>query len=243
MERSSKRGKIPQQDWPSIIKRYEAGETLTSIARTYDCSPPAISYILTRSRARDATVGGTNGTPESGEAAALPSAAEASDPIDGSIPEMVSAGPGSPSNATAGVSEIGAEVAMTEILSRPADRDLELPAHAALSETGNMPDALGTAAPQPQLVEARRTLHLSLSQNNPQPMETPHHDGHVADMSDASAVTTVGDQQKGFAQHPTQHHPAPNPAANNGGAARSAAESHKRDGGAFIDRALRERVR
>src|SRR5437764_6779199 len=55
MERSSKRGKIPQQDWPSIIKRYEAGETLASIARTYDCSPPAISYILNRSRARDAS--------------------------------------------------------------------------------------------------------------------------------------------------------------------------------------------
>jgi hypothetical protein len=30
--------------------RYEAGETLASIARTYDCSPPAISYIVSRSR-------------------------------------------------------------------------------------------------------------------------------------------------------------------------------------------------
>src|SRR5208283_2651127 len=54
MERSSKRGKIPQNDWPSIIARYEAGETLASIARTYDCSAPAISYIVSRSRARDA---------------------------------------------------------------------------------------------------------------------------------------------------------------------------------------------
>lgn len=52
MERSSKRGKIPQNDWPSIISRYEAGETLASIARTYDCSPPAISYIVSRTRAR-----------------------------------------------------------------------------------------------------------------------------------------------------------------------------------------------
>src|SRR5271169_4391719 len=54
MEKSSKRGKIPQQDWPSIITRYEAGETLASIARTYDCSPPAISYIVSRTRARSA---------------------------------------------------------------------------------------------------------------------------------------------------------------------------------------------
>ena len=54
MEKSSKRGKIPQQDWPSIIARYEAGETLASIARTYDCSPPAISYIVSRTKARSA---------------------------------------------------------------------------------------------------------------------------------------------------------------------------------------------
>src|ERR1700721_2051894 len=50
MEKSSKRGKIPQSDWPMIMARYEAGETLASIARTYDCSPPAISYVVSRSR-------------------------------------------------------------------------------------------------------------------------------------------------------------------------------------------------
>jgi|GEM_PF-1084221 len=52
MEKSGKRGKIPQSDWPLIMGRYEAGETLASIARTYDCSPPAISYIVSRSRAK-----------------------------------------------------------------------------------------------------------------------------------------------------------------------------------------------
>jgi hypothetical protein len=50
MEKSGKRGKIPQSDWPLIMARYEQGETLSSIARTYDCSPPAISYIVSRSR-------------------------------------------------------------------------------------------------------------------------------------------------------------------------------------------------
>jgi hypothetical protein len=54
MEKSSKRGKIPQADWPLIMARYEAGETLSSIARTYDCSPPAISYIVSRSRGKPA---------------------------------------------------------------------------------------------------------------------------------------------------------------------------------------------
>src|ERR1700675_5017113 len=52
MEKSSKRGKIPQSDWPLIMARYDSGETLASIARTYDCSPPAISYVVSRSRVR-----------------------------------------------------------------------------------------------------------------------------------------------------------------------------------------------
>ena len=54
MEKSGKRGKIPQSDWPLIMARYEGGETLSSIARTYDCSPPAISYIVSRSKAKPA---------------------------------------------------------------------------------------------------------------------------------------------------------------------------------------------
>jgi len=258
MERSSKRGKVPQQDWPSIIKRYEAGETLASIARTYDCSPPAISYILSRSRARDATVDGTEQsaiessepqllkghpddtlvcefiTPEIGEAAALPPAAKASDPIDGSIPEPVSVGPSPGLNGTAGVSEIGADIAVTETAARPAQRDIEEPAQAA-------PSGNGTAGSQPQPVEPRRTLHLALSHNNAQLMDTPHLDGHVIDTRDASVIRPVGDEQQALTQHP-RHHSAPSAAANNGGAVRTTAESHKRDGGAFIDRALRDRV-
>jgi hypothetical protein len=65
MEKSSKRGKIPQSDWPLIMARYEAGETLSSIARTYDCSPPAISYVVSRSRARQP--GGETPRPPTGE--------------------------------------------------------------------------------------------------------------------------------------------------------------------------------
>jgi hypothetical protein len=74
-------------------------------------------------------------------------------------------------------------------------------------------------------------------------MEAPHDEGHVVDMADASAVRPGVDQQQGVTQHPARHHLAPNAAANNGGAGRSMAESRKeRDGGTFIDRALRERV-
>ena len=79
MEKSSKRGKIPQQDWPSIIARYEAGETLASIARTYDCSPPAISYIVSRTKARNAAAETTaDPAPVAAEPQLLKGASEAS---------------------------------------------------------------------------------------------------------------------------------------------------------------------
>lgn len=81
MEKTSKRGKIPQQDWPSIISRYEEGETLASIARTYDCSPPAISYIVSRTRARGAPADGAG--PKAG---ALPSTEPHLVKAQGSLP-------------------------------------------------------------------------------------------------------------------------------------------------------------
>jgi hypothetical protein len=135
---------------------------------------------------------------------------------------------------------MGAEIAMTEAPDRPAKQDIEAPAQAPHLGTGNSPSAFGMADPQPQPGEARRTLHLALSHNNAQPVETPHQGAHVADMA-ASAVQPVRDQQQGLNPQPARHHPAPSEAPNN--AARSMAESHKvKDGGTFIDRALRERV-
>jgi len=42
------RGKIQREEWPKISARFQNGETLTQIARTYDCTPPAIRYIVGR---------------------------------------------------------------------------------------------------------------------------------------------------------------------------------------------------
>jgi transposase-like protein len=40
--------KIPQGEWNAIAARYSKGESLSSIARDYGCTPPAIHYILKR---------------------------------------------------------------------------------------------------------------------------------------------------------------------------------------------------
>jgi hypothetical protein len=86
MEKSSKRGKIPQTDWPLIMARYEAGETLASIARTYDCSPPAISYIVSRNRDQPANEPSTPPVTETQlvklpSNGAAPAAVEANEPV------------------------------------------------------------------------------------------------------------------------------------------------------------------
>jgi transposase-like protein len=50
--------KIPQGEWSAIAARYQNGESISKIARSYGCTPPAIHYILKRNRQRpgEATV-------------------------------------------------------------------------------------------------------------------------------------------------------------------------------------------
>ena len=44
--------KIPQVEWSAIAARYAQGESISAIARTYGCTPPAIHYILKNNRRR-----------------------------------------------------------------------------------------------------------------------------------------------------------------------------------------------
>jgi hypothetical protein len=44
--------KIPQGEWNAIAARYAQGESISRIAQSYGCTPPAIHYILKRSKQR-----------------------------------------------------------------------------------------------------------------------------------------------------------------------------------------------
>lgn len=46
--------KIPQGEWNAIAARYAQGESISRIAQSYGCTPPAIHYILKRNRQRAA---------------------------------------------------------------------------------------------------------------------------------------------------------------------------------------------
>jgi hypothetical protein len=50
--RGAAMSKIPQGEWNAIAARYQNGESISKIARSYNCTPPAIHYILKRSGGR-----------------------------------------------------------------------------------------------------------------------------------------------------------------------------------------------
>lgn len=70
---SKRRGRIPQEDWASIVQRYRTGATLASIAKDYGCTPSAIAYVV--KKAEEAGVDPVLGDDDA--AAAAPEAAAA----------------------------------------------------------------------------------------------------------------------------------------------------------------------
>lgn len=144
-ESPKKRGRIPQTAWPRILERYRAGATLSAIAREFECTPSAISYIVRKAEA--AGMLGEDGSPipvspdpepdsESAPAAEAPADA-APAPVPEPAPAPVPA-PAAPAPAPAAAA--------------PAQRRREAPPPAQ------------APAPQPQgapqAAEPRRTLRI-----------------------------------------------------------------------------------
>ncbi len=256
MEKLSKRGKIPQRDWPSIIKRYEAGETLTSIARTYACSPPAISYVLSRSReasARSREQGTMRASeprptkPRASEASAEEEAEEITEAgnIIGEAEEAETPGALDPLgreasrvepaiNGAKGVTDSGVQIVThaagdTDQHVGPHDRDPP-------PERGSSPPAPDPRTMEGQAAEPRRTLHLSLSKDGARPSNLSA-DG---DPPDASAARPWANQER-REYNRTPENPMPH-AFSVPGESAGVAERPPKEGGAFLDQALRERV-
>jgi hypothetical protein len=259
METSSKRGKIPQKDWPLIIKRYEAGETLAAIARTYDCSPPAISYILSRSRARDTIADsaapdatdpvqpGLVKTSNETSASVIQGAAgvdepaphlvqaHASIPVEGLDPESPRAqATHASNNGQASALDERTDV-ITTAANGPEERHAEFrhaldpPKDADLVNSN-----LGRPAALSQSGEPRGRLHLAL----PQPHELPG-----SNASEGAASLPARGQQQALSTPPGRQFPDRYSAgADNGSSRRAMEPGRAKEGGAFIDRALRERV-
>lgn len=81
-EAPKKRGRIPQAAWPQILERYRSGATLSAIAREFECTPSAISYIIRKAEAADAPGEDDAGTVP----AEAPAAPEAAAPVESPAP-------------------------------------------------------------------------------------------------------------------------------------------------------------
>ena len=231
MERSSKRGKIPQQDWPSIMARYEAGETLANIARTYDCSPPAISYIVSRSRSRVAVP-----TPS----ASLPPEPQ----LIKNHPIEVSPGQLPRGEATTGWPAASSFAPSLPPLDAPGDPNWHEEAAPDLSVRNDEEEGAHdnvSRLSDPALVSSKhsepgRTLHLPPPHDGPQSEPTPQSHGEDDGVTSADRIAR---RPVSVAQSVDQS----GRRGANGAPFRLVSEPRiSGDGGAFIDRVLRERV-
>ncbi|CAO3411152.1 hypothetical protein [Azospirillum largimobile] len=67
-ESPKKRGRIPQSAWPQILERYRSGATLSAIAREFECTPSAISYIIKKAEAASGQGDAAHGEEGQGDA-------------------------------------------------------------------------------------------------------------------------------------------------------------------------------
>ncbi len=77
-ESPKRRGRIPQSAWPQILERYRAGATLSAIAREFECTPSAISYIVRKAEASNMVTSEEGDSPET---APTPADTPASQPV------------------------------------------------------------------------------------------------------------------------------------------------------------------
>jgi hypothetical protein len=261
MEKSSKRGKIPQSDWPLIMARYEAGETLASIARTYDCSPPAISYVVSRSRARHPGSDNTVPAPSAGEPHLIKAAAADGAAVPGTAIPAAAAPPANGAhNPAAAPRQDEAPPAPRPAAAAPVAERRDAPPR-GLNGFAGLPPRAPIAAPRPPLPpgsvngDQRRTLHLSLGNSSgngnshpaepdapagfgPAPSRPGGGEGSVAASAAAPASEAAPERLRerpaGFADASTADFAPARQTQGNG--------ARRDGGGSYIDHELRTRV-
>lgn len=95
-ESPKKRGRIPQSAWPQILERYRSGATLSAIAREFECTPSAISYIIKKAEAASGQGDAAHGDDAQGDAQADDAQSSAPAAPAEETPAPVTAAPASP---------------------------------------------------------------------------------------------------------------------------------------------------
>lgn len=140
-----RRGRIPQSAWPQILERYRAGATLSAIAREFECTPSAISYIVRKAEAAG-KVGGEDGdNPATPPAAAAP-ATEATAESPAEAPAAVTAPAAAPAPSAQAPS---AQAPAVQAPAAPSPAQAAAPAAPAAAPPPAAEAPKAAAAPQP----------------------------------------------------------------------------------------------
>ncbi|CAO3445910.1 hypothetical protein [Azospirillum argentinense] len=159
-EAPKKRGRIPQSAWPQILERYRSGATLSAIAREFECTPSAISYIIRKAEAANEAAGEKDVPAEEGTASDAAAEAPAGDAMAEEPPPAPVAAPEAP-----------APVKPARRAAAPASAPAPAPAAQTVA-----PAAAPTAAPQPAPVPPAapaQTETLRLNRPEAQPAAQP----------------------------------------------------------------------
>ncbi|WP_372396168.1 helix-turn-helix domain-containing protein [Azospirillum sp. HJ39] len=171
-ESPKKRGRIPQSAWPQILERYRSGVTLSAIAREFECTPSAISYIIKKAEAAgdqggDQSVGQGEAPQDDvttgGDAEAAAPAAETVS--EAPAAEPAPATPATPAGAAPAEPRRAAGRATRGTLTR-APRSEAAPSAEAPAQSVEAP----APAPVPAPTE---TLRLNRPDPNPAPVPAP----------------------------------------------------------------------
>jgi hypothetical protein len=240
------------------MARYEAGETLASIARSYDCSPPAISYIVSRSRARGVAPNAVGSRAVSSETQLIKSQGVEALAGESGVPGAASTLVGE--LGLTDLSEVGPGVAVPPVLGIPrgqviisdttslgGSKRLDEHAHSEredVSEGKNGRDARSSEPIDEPMQDRRpqRTLHLSPHREDAVAPEPYHHESRGGSLSGSHTGPDPGpdDRDRGRSDRDEVGRPPP---LGNGSQARFAHEPRSgEEGSIFIDNALRQRV-
>ncbi|CAO3374905.1 helix-turn-helix domain-containing protein [Azospirillum argentinense] len=177
-EAPKKRGRIPQSAWPQILERYRSGATLSAIAREFECTPSAISYII-----RKAEAAGEKDAPiEEGAVTDAVTDAAAEAPAGDAMAEE-------PPPAPVAVPEAPVPVKPTRRAAAPASAP-----SAQTAAPVAAPAAAPTAAPQPAPVPPAapaqtETLRLNRPESQPAPQPAPVQPAAPAAQAPAQAAS------------------------------------------------------
>lgn len=171
-EAPKKRGRIPQSAWPQILERYRSGATLSAIAREFECTPSAISYII-----RKAEAAGEKDAPVVEEGAAADDVAEA--PAGDAMAEEPPPAPVVASEAPAPVKPPRRAAAPAPVEAPQPPAPASPPAAAAPQPTPAQPSApaqtetLRLNRPEPQPARQPAPVQPAAAPSAPQPASQP----------------------------------------------------------------------